>query len=189
MATATGPASRPAVMAARCGEAYAHGRVATRVVVEGSRLSSPVSIVVPTYHEAANIPTLADRIDAALAGQGVKWELLLVDDDSGDGSEAIVAELARRLPVRIEVRRDPPRDLSLSVLAGIRLARWDRLVVMDADLSHPPERIPDLLAALDGGCDIVVGSRYAPGGRFDRTWSLWRFPQFAAGDTAGAGRW
>ena len=174
MATATGPASRPAVMAARCREAYAEaGRNASGIDV--SRLSSAVSIVVPTYHEAANIPTLAERIDAALAGQGVKWELLLVDDDSGDGSEAIVAELARRLPVRIEVRRDPPRDLSLSVLAGIRLARWDRLVVMDADLSHPPERIPDLLAALDGGCDIVVGSRYAPGGRFDSTWSLWRF--------------
>ena len=141
----------------------------------GAGLNPAVSIVVPTYHEAANIATLAARIDAALAGRGMVWELLLVDDNSGDGSEEIVAELARRLPVRMEVRRDPPRDLSLSVLAGIRLARHDRLVVMDADLSHPPERIIDLVSALDQDCDLVVGSRYAAGGRFDRAWSLWRF--------------
>ena len=53
----------------------------------------------------------------------------------------------------------------------MRLARFDRLVVMDADLSHPPERIADLLAALDADCDLVVGSRYAPGGSVDRDWS------------------
>ncbi len=120
--------------------------------------------------EAANIPVLAERIHAALAGSGLEWELLLVDDDSNDGSEEVVAELARRLPVRMEVRRNAPRDLSLAVLHGIRLARFDRVVVMDADLSHPPERIAALLAALDGDCDLAVGSRYAPGGWIDRTW-------------------
>ena len=130
-----------------------------------------VSIVVPTLREAANIPPLAARIRDALSGAGLRWELLLVDDDSGDGSEQIAAELARRLPVRMEVRRNAPRDLSLAVLHGIRLARFDRVVVMDADLSHPPERIVELLAALDGGCDLALGSRYAPGGTVDRTWS------------------
>ena len=132
------------------------------------------SIVVPTLREAANIPTLAERIHGALAGSGLEWELLLVDDDSQDGSEEIVAELARRLPVRMVVRRNAPRDLSLAVLHGIRLARFDRVVVMDADLSHPPERIGALLAALDGDCDMAVGSRYAPGGRVDATWGLAR---------------
>jgi len=134
-----------------------------------------VSIVVPTFREAANIPTLAERIRTALSGSGIEWELLLIDDDSGDGSEAVVAELARRLPVRMEVRRAVPRDLSLAVLQGLRLSRCERVVVMDADLSHPPERIPDLLAALDGDCDMAIGSRYVSGGSFGRAWGLWRF--------------
>lgn len=136
---------------------------------------SPVSIVVPTFREAASIAALVGRIDAALSDSGVQWELLLVDDDSDDGSEDIAAALAQCLPVRLEVRRDGPRDLSLAVTHGIRLARFDRLVVMDADLSHPPERILDLLGALDTGCDLVIGSRYVPGGLVDRTWSPWRF--------------
>ena len=134
----------------------------------------PVSIVVPTLHEAANIPMLAGRLIAALSGIGVAWELLLVDDDSNDGSEELVAALARGMPVRMEVRRRAPRDLSLAVLHGIRLARFDRVVVMDADLSHPPERIGALLAALDGDCEMAVGSRYAPGGTVDRAWGRGR---------------
>ena len=133
-----------------------------------------VSIVVPTFREAANIPRLAERIHAALSHRGIDWELLLVDDDSEDGSQAVAAELGRRLPVRMVTRRQSPRDLSLSVIEGIRLCRFERLVVMDADLSHPPERIADLLAALDGDCDMAVGSRYAPGGLIDRSWSRWR---------------
>ena len=133
-----------------------------------------LSIIVPTFREAANISPLAERIDAALSGTGIEWELVVVDDDSGDGSEAVAADLARRLPVRMVIRRESPRDLSLAVIEGIRLSRFDRLVVMDADLSHPPERIVDLLAALDGGCDMVIGSRYAPGGVVDRSWSLYR---------------
>lgn len=138
------------------------------------RTARTLTIVVPTFREADNMPALAERIDAALSGSGIEWELLLVDDDSGDGSEEIAAELARRLPVRMVVRQDAPRDLSLAVTEGIRLARFDHLVVMDADLSHPPERIVDLLAALDGGCDMVIGSRYAPGGAVDQSWSLYR---------------
>ena len=132
------------------------------------------SIVVPTFREAANIPTLVRRTQAALTDTGIDWELIFVDDDSQDGSEAIVAELARAAPVRMEVRRRPPRDLSLSVLHGIRCARFDRLVVMDGDLSHPPERIAALLAALGSDCDFVIGSRYAAGGTIDAGWSRWR---------------
>ena len=133
-----------------------------------------VSIIVPTYREAANIPALAARIDAAMSGAGTEWELLLVDDDSDDGSDRVVAELAERLPVRMEVRRQRPRDLSLSVLLGFRLARFDRLVVLDADLSHPPERIADLLAALGSEREIVIGSRYGEGGILGPGWGAWR---------------
>ncbi|MCY4482565.1 MAG: glycosyltransferase family 2 protein [Spirochaetaceae bacterium] len=133
-----------------------------------------VSIVVPTFKEAANIAPLVERVRAALASEGIDWELLFVDDDSQDGSETIVGELTRHAPVRMEVRRDPPRDLSLSVIHGMRMARYDRLVVMDADLSHPPERIGALLAALDGDATFAVGSRYVPGGAIDADWGALR---------------
>ena len=132
------------------------------------------SVVVPTLREAENIPALVARVHAALTVWGVEWELLLVDDDSQDGSNHLVAEIGRRLPVRLETRRADRRDLALSVLLGMRQARFDRLVVMDADLSHPPERIADLLAALDDGCDMVVGSRYLPGSSVDPAWGRCR---------------
>ena len=135
--------------------------------------SSGVSIVVPTYREAANLRVLAQRVASVMAATGAPWELVLVDDNSADGTEEIVAELAGWLPVRLYVRRDVPRDLSLAVLDGFRVARCDRLVVMDADLSHPPEHIPALLAAL-GPRTVAIGSRYAPGGRLDERWGMWR---------------
>lgn len=134
-----------------------------------------VSIVVPTYREAENLAALAERVSGVLARCPGPWEMILVDDDSQDGSEEIAAGLARRLPLRLLLRRGGPRDLSLAVLEGIRAARYDRIVVMDADRSHPPERIPDLLTELDrGDCDLVVGSRYAPGSAIDPAWSRGR---------------
>ena len=103
----------------RCVMARAEGR--------GSSGSRSVSIVVPTYREAANLPALAERVHAALSGSGIEWELIIADDDSDDGSDAIVAELARELPVRIETRQESPRDLSRSVLFGLaRAIRSDR---------------------------------------------------------------
>ena len=133
-----------------------------------------VSIIVPTYREAANIPALVDRLHRAMAETGIEWELILADDNSGDGSDRIVAGLANSWPVRLVVRHDTPRDLSLSVLMGLQFARFETLVVLDADLSHPPERIADLLAALSKECDMVVGSRYVPGGTVDSNWDWWR---------------
>ena len=133
-----------------------------------------VSLIVPTFREAANIPALAARIDAALSGGGTEWELILVDDGSDDGSDRVVEKLAERLPVRMEVRKQLPRDLSLSVLLGFRLARFDRMVVLDADLSHPPERIADLLAVLGSDREIVIGSRYGDGGILGPGWGPWR---------------
>ncbi len=129
-----------------------------------------MSIVVPTLREAANLRPLAERIAGALAGRGLAWELLLVDDDSDDGSAQVAAELARRLPVRMAVRRGVRPDLSRAVIEGMVQSRFDTVVVMDADLSHPPERIPDLLARLDGDCDMVVGSRYVRGASIAGTW-------------------
>lgn len=110
-----------------------------------------------------------------MSAAGLQWELILVDDNSDDGIEVVAADLAATLPIRIAIRCDDQPDLSKSVLLGFQLARFDPLVVLDADLSHPPERIVDLLSALDGDCDMVIGSRYAAGGVVERAWSPWSF--------------
>ncbi len=133
-----------------------------------------VTIVVPMLREAPNLEPLAERVAGALAGRGLAWELLLVDDDSDDDTLDVAGRLARRLPLRIEVRRGVRPDLSRAVLQGIAHGRHDRVVVMDADLSHPPERIPDLLAGRDAGCDMVVGSRYYPGASTADDWGWTR---------------
>ena len=169
--------TRPrAGVAARAAGGTAGSRSGARGAGEQIRGGGPaerVSVVVPVYREAVNIRPFAEALDAALSPAGIGWELLFVDDDSRDGSEAAVADLSGRLPVRIDTRREARRDLSLSVLRGIRGARFDRVVVMDADLSHPPERIPHLLAALED-VGIAIGSRYAAGGSVDHGWSLAR---------------
>jgi dolichol-phosphate mannosyltransferase len=131
-----------------------------------------VSIVVPTYREAQNLRRLVERIERACTAAGLAAELWLMDDDSRDGSAEIVAELARPW-VRLVVRSGP-RGLAPAVVDGLALARAARIVVMDADLSHPPERIPDLVAALDEGAEFVIGSRYVPGASIDGDWGLLR---------------
>lgn len=133
-----------------------------------------LSVVVPTYNEAGNLPLLAERVADALAG--VEYELLIADDCSEDDTALVMEALVNDYPIRLVQAKDRPRDLSLSVIDGIRAARFDRIVVMDADLSHPPEMLPKMLAQLEEGVDcFVLGSRYAEGGSFDRDWSLWRF--------------
>lgn len=115
----------------------------------------------PTYNEAASLPLLAERLGTSLAGRG--WELVVVDDGSPDGTADIAERLAPRLPVRV-VRRPAKSGLASAVMAGFRAARGDLLVVMDADLSHPPEVVPGLVDAVVGGADLAVGSRYVRGG-------------------------
>ena len=138
-----------------------------------SALRDAVSVVVPVFGEADNIESLVYALDAALTPTGLDWELLLVDDHSRDGSDEIARYLRRNFPVRFELHRARQRDLSSSVLQGLQSAHFDRVVVMDADLSHPPERIPDLLDVLQEGV-MAVGSRYVRGGSLDPHWSPWR---------------
>ena len=133
-----------------------------------------ISVIVPTYKEAANLRPLTERVFAATAAADIDAELLIVDDDSRDGSAEIVAELAARYPVRIIIRT-AERGLSSAVVRGFREAANPVLVVLDADLSHPPEVIPDLVGPIHRGeADIAIGSRYAPGGRIAGPWSLLR---------------
>ena len=124
-------------------------------------MPKPFSIVVPTYKECDNIRPLVERLHGAIAPQA--YEVVLVDDDSRDGTEELVAELAARYPVRIVVRRDK-KGLATAVLDGFGFAHNDTILVMDADLQHPPEVVPSIIAAMDAGADVAVASRYISGG-------------------------
>ncbi len=132
-----------------------------------------MSIVVPTYKEALNVPGLVKRIEEAMAPTGRKFDLWLMDDPSGDGVERVVAEM--KLDWVHLVTRHPPRGLGYAVVEGLRTAKGELLVVMDADLSHPPERIPAMVEAAERtDADFVIGSRYAKGGTIAGDWSLFR---------------
>lgn len=137
-----------------------------------------VSLIVPTYQEAENLPGLIRRVECVRASMGVPLELLIVDDDSADGTEQAVRDLNCDW-VRLIVRKGA-RDLSSAVLEGLRLARHDVAVVMDADLSHPPEAIPDLVGAILSGADFAIGSRYVSGGSTEVGWGLFRWLNSAA---------
>jgi len=134
---------------------------------------TPVSIIVPTFREVANIPPLLERIDAVRRQWGLDAEVLFLDDRSDDGSVEAVARAGFDW-ARIIVR-DGPRGLSPAVVDGLRLARSPVIVVMDADLSHPPEKIPDLILALQSGQQFAIGSRYVPGGSTDDRWGFFRW--------------
>ena len=137
------------------------------------RINTPVSIVVPTFREAENIPHLIDRIKRLRDIYDFDCELIFVDDDSRDGSVEIVERAA--LPwVRILVRTEN-RGLSQAVIEGFHQARYPVIVCMDCDLSHPPERIPQMILALASGQQLVLGSRYVAGGSTDDDWGLLRW--------------
>jgi dolichol-phosphate mannosyltransferase len=121
-----------------------------------------ISVIVPTYNEAGSLPLLVDRLAKALTGR--EWELVVVDDGSPDGTADLAEKLGATNPVRV-LRRPGKAGLASAVIAGMSEARGDALVVMDADLSHPPETVPQLVEAIQsGGADLAVGSRYVRGG-------------------------
>jgi dolichol-phosphate mannosyltransferase len=120
-----------------------------------------LSVIVPTYNERENIKTLLSRLSRVLEGAGTKTEVIIVDDDSPDRTWD--AAQGFRMPGLRVLRRVGSRGLSSAILEGLREARGDFVCVMDADLSHPPEAIPDMLARARDA-DIVVASRYVPGG-------------------------
>lgn len=133
-----------------------------------------ISIVVPTYREAENLPHLARAVSDVFEGSTWDYELLFIDDDSQDGSEEVCAELAEHHPVRIVVRKGE-RGLATAVIHGIEIARGDIVVVMDADLSHPASAIPGMVRRIESGeNDFVLGSRYVEGGSIYDDWSVFR---------------
>jgi len=135
------------------------------------------SIIVPAYHEQANITPLTKRLFAALNQTDCPIkesavELIIVDDNSQDGSEQAVKQLAEHYNVRIIVRKSE-RGLASAVVTGFKQAKGEYLLCMDADLQHPPETAPLLLHALES-TPFVIGSRYVGGGKVDENWPLYR---------------
>jgi dolichol-phosphate mannosyltransferase len=128
-----------------------------------------VIVVVPTYNEADNVQALADSVLAAFLG----IELLIVDDNSPDGTGDIADQIAAAEPRFRVIHRTQNRGYAPSSREGLAWCRdngYDFTVTMDGDLSHDPARIPALLERAEAGAGLVVGSRYTEGGAVEADW-------------------
>jgi dolichol-phosphate mannosyltransferase len=130
-----------------------------------------VTVVLPTYNERDTLPVLLRRLGEVASRDRLDCEAVVVDDSSPDGTAEAArragVELRHTLPVTV-VSRPGKAGLASAVLEGVRRGRGDVIVIMDSDLSHPPDVLPRLLDAIAAGADIAVGSRYASGGGIDR---------------------
>lgn len=133
-----------------------------------------VSVVIPTFNERDNIPLVIKGVHGALASKGNGFEVIVVDDDSPDGTWRAVEAIAAETPNVKLIRRVGERGLARAVVRGFEAARGEILAVMDGDLQHPPERLAGLISALEAGdADVAVASRHVEGGGVS-DWSLIR---------------
>lgn len=132
-------------------------------------------IVLPTYNEAQNLVSMLEQLLALPLGD---LHILIIDDNSPDGTGRIADRLSQTHPTRVSVIHRPGKlGLGTAYTAGFQwaLARGaDCVIQMDADFSHSPHYLPHFLAQMHA-YDVVVGSRYVPGGRLDPRWSGWRY--------------
>ncbi|MHC4982743.1 MAG: glycosyltransferase [Planctomycetota bacterium] len=144
--------------------------------IANSGAKPEVTVVVPTYKEAQNVRPLVAELARALAEREGGYEVIFVDDDSRDGICREVEVLsADGFPARL-ITRLGERGLSTAVLRGFDEAAGRILVCMDADLSHPPAAIPEMLRSLeDSEIDMALGSRYVPGASTEEGWGLFRW--------------
>ena len=135
-----------------------------------------IFVVIPTYNEAENLPVMAAEIWALRIPD---LAILVVDDNSPDGTGRIADELAARRPDELFVlHRARKEGLGAAYVAGFKWAldhEADVVIQMDCDFSHSPEQIPQMLAELQQGYDIIVGSRYVGGGQIDERWETGRY--------------
>ncbi len=131
-----------------------------------------ITSVIPTYNEAENLPQLV----SALFTLPLDLHVLIVDDNSPDGTGRIADELAQR-DNRVNVlHRKDKLGLRSAYLDGFRRVideGGEAILQMDADFSHDPNKIPEMVRKLES-CDVVLGSRYVPGGSVDKNWPVWR---------------
>ena len=121
-----------------------------------------LTIVVPCFNERANVAPMVAALDAALAG--IDWEVVFVDDDSPDGTSQAARDLARQNPRIRCIRRIGRRGLSSAVIEGALSSSADYVAVIDGDMQHDETRIPLMLASVESGADLAVGSRHVAGG-------------------------
>ena len=123
-----------------------------------------LTVVIPTYNEAENIPILVERIFKVFHEHSLDGEVIIVDDNSPDGTWEVARQLKGTHNLGV-LRRVDKRGLSSAVLDGFQMAKGKIIGAMDADLSHPPEKIPELIRPIMiGESDLVIGSRYIKGG-------------------------
>jgi dolichol-phosphate mannosyltransferase len=128
-----------------------------------------VSVVVPTYNERERLEPLVRAVFEAFGGRGLTCEMIVVDDNSPDGTGALADALGERYPLKV-VHRPGKHGLGGAVMEGFARASGGVFAVLDGDLSHPPAILPELAAVVEGlGVDMAVGSRYIPGG----SWQNW----------------
>jgi dolichol-phosphate mannosyltransferase len=136
-----------------------------------------VVLIIPTFNERGNIGRLIDELQAVFRTLPHEMQILVVDDNSPDGTVDIVREHQRR-SVNVHVLQGKKHGLGAAYIRGMRYAidtlNADAIFEMDADFSHKPVDVPRLLTALAQGADFVIGSRYVPGGSIPREWSLHR---------------
>ncbi|MEN6436409.1 MAG: polyprenol monophosphomannose synthase [Anaerolineaceae bacterium] len=132
------------------------------------------TIVIPTYNEVENLPRL---VDALFALPIEDLNILVVDDNSRDGTGLLADELSKSTNGKVQVlHRAGKLGLGSAYIQGFQLAMEkgaDYIGQMDADFSHPPAKVVELIAALES-CDMALGSRYVPGGQLDERWPFWR---------------
>jgi dolichol-phosphate mannosyltransferase len=134
---------------------------------------TPITIVLPTYNEAENLPKLV----SALLSLPLDVSVLVVDDRSPDGTGEIADQLSRRHPNNVFVlHRAGKQGLRSAYIEGFQKAfdsGADAIVQMDADFSHDPDVLPEMALRISS-CDVVIGSRYVKGGSLDERWPAWR---------------
>lgn len=130
---------------------------------DASEATPLLAVVIPTFNERANVPELISRLDTVL--DGIAWELLFVDDDSPDGTAALIASYARRDPRVRLLHRIGRRGLSSACIEGVLATTAQYIAIMDADMQHDETILPAMLMRLrEHGLDLVVGSRHTAGG-------------------------
>lgn len=121
-----------------------------------------LSIILPTYNEAENIGNLLDSLTHQL--NGYDYQLLVIDDNSPDGTFTIAKSFADKTPRIQVIRRTSDKGLTASLNEGIKHAQMDYIGWMDCDFSHPPDLLPQMIQVLKKDIDVVIASRYVPGG-------------------------
>ncbi|MCL7411686.1 MAG: polyprenol monophosphomannose synthase [Methanosarcinaceae archaeon] len=124
-----------------------------------------LSVVIPTYNESMNITKLVTLIDSILVENEIDGEIIVVDDNSPDGTGDVVRELMVNYPHLRLLSRKKKEGLGVAHMAGYAEAHGDIIVSLDADLSHDPREIPVMLNRIKDGFDMVIGSRYVKGGK------------------------